>query len=389
MRRPAWRGWTYNNRRPRQRYALRAYGASGLRVALAGRDHAKLEAVVADLEGPATPHVLVADANSDDDVARVAASARVVASTAGPFRTYGSKLFGACAAAGTHYADITGEARWIDWMAHENDAAAVASGARLVPGAGFDSVPSDLGCLLAVRHYENRHGDAPKRVDAMVTRIKSGFQGGTAATMVQEIVDPTPAAPRASFATKTKIDWKRSGTVTIDGATRYLSPFVMAQANCPVVRRSNAALGYRDGLVYSETTASKTRGAALKNAAALGIGGMMLKYEVTRDYLASKGYLPEPGAGPSRARMLAGGYEIVFVASGDAGETSTTWTGTSDPSSIQTSVFLVETALGLLDAESGGGVLTPAAALGEALWTRLETASWAADGHPAVTVAHA
>lgn len=380
-------------------YALRAHGDKGLRIAVAGRDHGKLEALVAELGGlglPATPHILVADASSPEDCARVAEAARVVASTAGPFREYGSELFGACARAGTHYADITGEARWIDWMRHEHGAAAEASGAVLVPGSGFDSVPSDVGALLAVRHFEGVHGSAPARVDAYVTRIKSGFQGGTAATIVGEMAAPTPAAPREALAYRTKIDWGRgspTGTVRIGGVTRYLSPFIMAGANCPVVRRSNGLVGYADGLVYSESMALPTRGAALKNAAMLGLGGAALRFGPTRALLAGK--LPKPGEGPSRERMARGKYEIAFVAaSADASATTTTtWTGRSDPSSIQTSIFLVETALGLLDADgtATAGVRTPAAALGEALWARLEVAVWdkADDPAPAVTVTHA
>ena len=79
----------------------------------------------------------------------------------------------------------------------------------------------------------------------------------------------------------------------------------------------------------------------------------------------------------------------MIVATGDDGSrTETTWRGNGDPSAIATTIFLVETALGLL-AKRGqeGGVLTPAAALGEDLWARLESAKWeAADEVPAVTV---
>ena len=81
----------------------------------------------------------------------------------------------------------------------------------------------------------------------------------------------------------------------------------------------------------------------------------------------------------------------MIVATGDDGSRSeTTWSGNGDPSAIATTIFLVETALGLL-AKRGqeGGVLTPAAALGDDLWARLEKAKWdAADEAPAVTVEH-
>jgi len=153
-------------------YLMRAHGDEKLRVALAGRDRAKLEAVAASLPGKATPRVVVADAMSPDDMRRLAASTEVVASTAGPFRKFGSELVGACAAEGASYADITGEATWVAHMAHAHDATAKASGAALVPAAGFDSVPSDIGTLLAIREHEKTYGEAPERVDAYVTAMR-------------------------------------------------------------------------------------------------------------------------------------------------------------------------------------------------------------------------
>ena len=52
----------------------------------------------------------------------MAARTRVVVTTVGPYARYGMPLVAACAAAGTDYADLTGEAA--DWL--------VANGAALV-----------------------------------------------------------------------------------------------------------------------------------------------------------------------------------------------------------------------------------------------------------------
>ena len=62
-----------------------------------------------------------------------------------------------------------------------------------------------------------------------------------------------------------------------------------------------------------------------------------------------------------------------------------------DMSQFAATNTITRTALGLL-AKRGqaGGVLTPAAALGDDLWARLESAKWdAADEAPAVAVEHA
>ena len=43
----------------------------------------------------------------------MAAATRVVASTVGPYARYGEPVVAACAAAGTHYADLTGEVLFV------------------------------------------------------------------------------------------------------------------------------------------------------------------------------------------------------------------------------------------------------------------------------------
>src|SRR6185312_14196677 len=80
----------------------------------------------------------------------MAESARVVISTVGPYIHYGEPLVAACAAAGTHYADLTGEPEFVDlmWLRHHEQAQR--TGAKLVHSCGFDSIPYDLGALHSV-----------------------------------------------------------------------------------------------------------------------------------------------------------------------------------------------------------------------------------------------
>jgi hypothetical protein len=53
-------------------------------------------------------------------------------------------LLTALLAFGTHYCDITGETDWVRDMIDKHDAAAKASGARIVHFCGHDCVPWDL-----------------------------------------------------------------------------------------------------------------------------------------------------------------------------------------------------------------------------------------------------
>src|SRR6202034_556814 len=82
----------------------RQFAPTGLFWAIAGRDRSKLDSV-----NLARKDVLVADAQDDNALDNLARQTRVIASTAGPFGLYGTKLVAACVRNRTHYCDITGE----------------------------------------------------------------------------------------------------------------------------------------------------------------------------------------------------------------------------------------------------------------------------------------
>ncbi len=118
------------------------------------------------------------------DVSRLAAEGlagiSVVLHCAGPFSRTSRPMTDACLKTRTHYLDITGEASVFEALA-ARDAEARGAGVMLLPGAGFDVVPSD--CLAA--HLKRRLPSA--------TRLALGFlaQGrlsrGTATTMIENI----------------------------------------------------------------------------------------------------------------------------------------------------------------------------------------------------------
>jgi short subunit dehydrogenase-like uncharacterized protein len=119
---------------------------SGLTPVLAGRNGPALEALGRDLGLPVRVFAL-------DDPAAVAAGLRdvtLVLHCAGPFSATCAPMLAGCLAAGAHYLDITGE---IDVFAHchARDAAARARGIVVLPGAGFDVVPTDCVAGLLKR----------------------------------------------------------------------------------------------------------------------------------------------------------------------------------------------------------------------------------------------
>src|SRR3954470_8391591 len=128
---------------------LADHAPDGARIALGGRSRRRLEEA-RDQLGPKAADWPLVEADSQDEaaVAALARSAKVVATTVGPYAKYGMPLVAACAAAGTHYADLTGEVLFIRETAERWTETARRSGARIVHSCGFDSIPSDLGVQL-------------------------------------------------------------------------------------------------------------------------------------------------------------------------------------------------------------------------------------------------
>ncbi|HEX9734485.1 MAG TPA: saccharopine dehydrogenase NADP-binding domain-containing protein [Thermoanaerobaculia bacterium] len=120
----------------------RAAAERGLEPLLAGRSEARLRAVAEPLGLPyrAAP---VDDAAALD---ALLAEARVVLHLAGPFSATSRPMADACLRTGTHYLDVTGEIDVFEALAGR-DAEARDRGIMLMPGVGFDVVPTD--CLAA------------------------------------------------------------------------------------------------------------------------------------------------------------------------------------------------------------------------------------------------
>src|SRR4029077_13988487 len=158
---------------------LAGHAPGGVRIGLAGRSAHRLADVRTGLGAAAWAWpLLTADSADPVSLTALARAARVVVSTVGPYRALGMALVQACAAAGTDYADLTGEVLFIrDSIDRCHDVAA-AAGARIVHGCGFDSVPSDLGVLLL--HHAARADDAGDLQDTtlVVIALRGGISGG-------------------------------------------------------------------------------------------------------------------------------------------------------------------------------------------------------------------
>ena len=369
-------------------YLARA-APDGARIGLGGRSREKLERVRAGLGSRAADWPLVvADSSDSTALAELAERTVAVATTVGPYRKYGIKLVDACATAGTHYGDLTGEVLFMRDTIDQFDSVAKESGARIVHNCGFDSIPSDLGVLLL-------HEAAGELEDTtfVVRRVKGGLSGGTLDSMkgmvdevranrslMKVLGDPYSLSPDRAAEPDLGDESPPSGVSHDSELGGWLGPFVMARINMPVVRRSNALQGWAYGRKFRYREVMSFGEGLGGRAKALGMAGGVTALPVglalppTRFVLDR--VLPDPGEGPSDEMVRTGFYEIEIHARAASGER---WVceikAQGDPGYGATCVMLGEAGLCLaLDGErlpERAGVLTPATAMGGVLVVRL------------------
>jgi len=366
----------------------------GVRIGLAGRSRDKLTALKSQLGVPAQDwQLLVADAGDPTSLAAMAGATKVVATTVGPYGKYDGGLAQACAEAGTDYCDLTGEVPFIRNSIDRSHDTAAASGARIVHACGFDSIPSDLGVLLLHERVQADGEGELEETTLLVESLKGGISGGTVDSMRTVIdgvrsnsatrrlvLDPYALSPdRAREPDLDERDGLGLGRNAGLGG-RWTAPFVMATFNTRVVRRSNALQDWAYGrrFRYSEVM-GVGRGPlapALAAGTALGIGGLAAGMALPPTRFLLDRVLPAPGEGPSQSRRDNGHFRIRVHArtSTGAGYDSVV-AAQGDPGYAATAVMLGQSALCLaLDGErlpAGGGVMTPATAMGAALADRL------------------
>ncbi|MEU3689726.1 saccharopine dehydrogenase family protein [Streptomyces narbonensis] len=357
---------------------LAGHAPAECRWALAGRSRTGLAALRERLAAR-WPHcaelpLLVADAGDPDSLRALAESARVVATTVGPYVWYGEGLVAACAEAGTDCVDLTGEAEFVDLMYVRHDARARETGARIVHACGFDSVPHDLGAYFTVQQLP---ADVPLRVDGFV-RAGAAFSGGTFASALtalgrgrqvleaareRRLYAPRLVGRRARAPLGSPRFSRETGTWALPLPT--LDPQVVA--------RSAAALDrYGPDFRYRHYASVKTLPMALGGTAAVGVGVAAAQLPPVRRWLMDR---YRPGQGPSEERRARSWFSVRFVGEGGGRRVFTEVSG-GDPGYDETAKMLAESALCLaFDAlPKTAGQVTTAVAMGDALIERLRAA---------------
>jgi len=149
----------------------------GFRPLLAGRDPTRLESQAAELSLDGRAFAL----SDQGALEKALREVPLVVHAAGPFSRTAGPMVVACLRTGTHYVDITGEVDVFEALAGLDEHAR-AAGITLLPGAGFDVVPTD--CLAA--HLHRRLPTATSLALAFMS-LRGGISRGTATTMVENL----------------------------------------------------------------------------------------------------------------------------------------------------------------------------------------------------------
>jgi short subunit dehydrogenase-like uncharacterized protein len=351
---------------------LAANAPSAVTIAVAGRDQAKIDAVVARTGGRFGS--ITVDATDPVGLRNLTARSRVLITTVGPYLVHGDPVVAACADTGTDYLDLTGESEFVDLTYLKHHERAVATGARLIHACGFDSVPHDLGAQFTVDQLPE---GVPLRVRGYV-RMRGTFSGGTAASAL-EIMSRTGQG-RTTHAIRRQVEPDPEGrTVTVDpgrigkdGSTGWwvvpaptIDPLIVAESARQLTR-------YGPEFTYSHFLASDG-----PLAAAAGLGGVGALFAAAQIPPARRALarLRPAGSGPTPEQRAKAWFRVRFIGEGGDRRVTTEVAG-GDPGYTETSKMISEAALSLAIDElpETAGQVTTASALGPALRTRLRSA---------------
>ncbi|KRP85937.1 MULTISPECIES: saccharopine dehydrogenase family protein [Bradyrhizobium] len=356
-------------------YLAAHYRNSSLTWAMAGRSKDKLASVRDAIGAPADTPLIVADAGDAASLKAMLAQTRSVISTVGPYQLYGNELIAACVESGTDYFDLCGEPIWMRQMIDKYEAAAKASGARIVFSCGFDSVPFELGAFFVQEEARRVFGAPAPRIKGRVRDMRGTLSGGTAASakatfdavakdlsLVAILNNPFALTPGFEGPKQPR----GSKPAYEEDLHSWTAPFMMALINTRNVHRSNMLMGFPYGrdFVYDEMVLTGPGEKGEANAKKV----MALNSEKTGPSA------PKPGEGPSKEERENGRYDLLYLAVAPDGRMVRAGIkGDRDPGYGSTSKMISECAICLLrdTPDVAAGFWTPGAAMQHKLIKRL------------------
>jgi short subunit dehydrogenase-like uncharacterized protein len=391
--------------------------------AIGGRNKEKLEALLPLCENAASqPAIAIADSADAKSVEKLVASTKVIIQLAGPYTALGEHFVASAAKHGTHYLDLTGEIGWVKTMIERYHAAAAESKAKIVPVAGFEALPFDVGALYIAQKLFDETGERAMKIEIVnrftgppAFRPRDILSGGTMATIkgmleggdASVMTDPAALVMDEELAQQIRAEhpYDFSARYNVD-ADAWLAPTVPAPfVNPPVVYRTMGLLARTKGSPFA-ADCEYLEGLSTKPFAPIAIGQrivaemLALSFKVMTKSVARNGRLdqigrtaakqlfdwvgPASGEGPSDKHLEQTGYSLRMRATGASGASVTARVKASGHPGYKSTAMLVAEA-GLLLAGAGApgcaalprrsGILTPASAFGvgaQPAWARAE-----------------
>ena len=345
------------------------------RLALAGRNRAKLEELRERLGGERELELLQADVEDRKSIRELAEAARVVITTVGPYIEYGEPLVAACAEAGTDYVDLTGEPAFADRMYVRHHTRASETGARIVHACGFESIPYDLGAYFTVKQLPE---GVPIRVEGFV-RAGGRLSSGTFQSAIANFsrLREHGALSRERRKLEPSLEGRRVHGIKArprrePAVNAWVLPF--PSIDLQIVLRSARALE-RYGPDFSYGHYFTVRRLPVAAGIVGGVAGVMALSQLppTRNWLLRRA---GSGEGPSAEEREKGWFKVRFVGEGGGSRVVCEVAG-GDPGYGETSKMLAESALCLAHDElpTSAGQVTTAVAMGDALTERLRRAA--------------
>jgi short subunit dehydrogenase-like uncharacterized protein len=308
----------------------------GHRPLLAGRDPERLRRVA---EALGLEHVAL-DLGDAEALRATVGRVGLVFHAAGPFVDTAPAMVDACLAARTHYVDITGEVSVFERIL-ARDEEARAAGVVLMPGVGFDVVPTDC----AARHVAAQISE-PTALE-IAFAIEGGVSGGTAATAVESF--PTGVLVRRGGKLAPFPAGKSAMQIAMGDRTRTVVPITWGD-----LATAYRTTGIGDITVYMAVP----RAMPSLMRVLVPVGGALLRLRPVRGFL--RGLVTKLLGSPRRDRPE---HTVVWARARNArGETAevTITSGGSYPFTAASGVRAVERIL----ASDLRGALTPASAFG-------------------------
>ncbi len=268
--------------------------------------------------------------------------ATVVLHAAGPFARTARPMVDACLDVGAHYLDVTGEVEVFEAIARR-DAAAKAAGVALLPGVGFDVVPTD--CVAA--HLKARLPSATHL--ELAFQASGGVSHGTASTML--------------------LNLERGGAVREEGRLRPVRAihrtrsfdFGRGPTVCASIPWGDLATAWRSTGIPNITTYIAMPTAARVAFMASRHLGPVLATRAVKERLQR--WIDQRPAGPDDATRARARSRVVGVAWDDAGRRVAARLTTVEAYTL-TALAALESARRALRGEAPPGYQTPATAFG-------------------------